>query len=610
MKKREIERIIENQTLLNILSPIGGIEYKKNYFRVGDYLGRVYAITKYPQKVRVGWLESIANIPNTVCSLNISPTEKDILMQNISKGIRQNEIQYDSIKDEILRQRTEREIKDARELIEKIDLNGETVVYVTIAIMVIAEDMEELKQRSKAVLTKLATMQMKGRLLTNLSKNSFKLMSPFSITDPVIKEIADRNMLESSWIGGLPFSSSGFNDGNKYYFARDTKGGIVILDPWKRGGDRTNSNFVIMGTAGVGKSTVAKHLILNEYMTNTKIILIDPEREEKEMVEKLGEKWIDIGSGRGGIINPLQIKAVPLDDDNEEEKGYKDEGNGMGAMALHFQTLRTFFKLLYPELNSIQVAYLEEVLEELYGKFNINWNTDITVIPNDKFPIMIDLYNLLGEKVNNEKDKEKQKIFATLKSLIRGISIGAEKGLFNGHTTVNDVAKIICFDTFNLQNASDRIKKAQYFNILTYCWEIMSKDKEEKTMLVCDEAYLLIDPEVPQSLIFLRNVAKRCRKYEGSLVIISHSIVDFLDSSVKMYGQAILDMATYKILMGTDGQNLEESVELFKLSEAQAEFLYKKKRGLGLFIIGSNRIFVRFDIFPIEFEYFGKGGGR
>ena len=138
----------------------------------------------------------------------------------------------------------------------------------------------------------------------------------------------------------------------------------------------------------------------------------------------------------------------------------------------------------------------------------------------------------------------------------------------------------------------------------------MSRDKEEKTMLICDEAYLLIDPQVPQTLIFLRNVAKRCRKYEGSLVIISHSIVDFLDESVKMYGQAILDMATYKILMGTDGKNLEESTVLFKLSETQQEFLYKKKRGLGLFIIGSNRIFVRFDIFNIEFEFFGKGGGR
>lgn len=606
MKKKEIEQILENKTLLNILSPIGGIEYKKNYIRVGDYYGRVYVIIKYPQRVRPGWLENIANIPNTVCCLNISPTEKDTLMSNISRGIRQNEAQLEGITDEILRQRTEREIEDAQDLIRKIDQNGETVVYVTIAIMVIAEDEEELKQRSKNVLTRLTSMQMKGRLLTNLSKNSMKLMSPFSITDPVIKSIADRNMLESTWIGGLPFSSSGFNDGIKYYFARDTKGGIVILDLWKRGGDRTNSNVVIMGTAGVGKSTVAKHLILNEYMTNTKVILIDPEREYKDMTEKLQEKWIDIGSGKGGIINPLQIKIVPVDDEEDIENTTR----GMGAMALHFQTLRTFFKLLYPELSSIEIANLEEVLEELYNKFNITWDTDIKGIANNKFPIMSDLYKLLEEKINKEQDKEKQKIYDKIKSLIRGITIGAEKNLFNGYTSVNDNARVVCFDTFNLQNASERIKKAQYFNILTYCWEIMSRDKEEKTMLVCDEAYLLIDPEVPQTMIFLRNVAKRCRKYEGSLVIISHSIVDFLNESVKMYGQAILDMATYKILMGTDGKNLEESIELFKLSESQAEFLYKKKRGLAIFIIGSNRIFVRFDIFNVEFEYFGKGGGR
>lgn len=608
MKNKEIERITPNYTLLNILSPIGGIEYKKDHFRVGDYYGRVYAITKYPQQVRTGWLESIANIPNTVCCLNISPTEKDTLLENISKGIRQNEIQLDSIKDEIIRQRTQREIDDAVDLITKIDVNGETVVYVTIAIMVIAEDKEELIQRSKSVQTKLTSMQMKGRQLTNLSRRALNLMKPFAITDKVVKSIADRNMLNSTWIGGLPFSSSGFNDGVKYYFARDTKGGIVILDPWTRGGDRTNSNFVIMGTAGVGKSTVAKHLILNEYMTNTRIILVDPEREYKSMTENLGEKWIDIGSGRGGIINPLQIKTVPLDDDDND--GYKDEGKGMGAMALHFQTLRTFFKLLYPELTSIQIAYLEEVLEELYAKFHITWDTDIAGIPNNKFPIMTDLYNLLEYKAENEIDEDKKTEFSTLKSLIRGISVGAEKGLFNGYTSVEDFSKVICFDTFTLQNASDRVKKAQYFNILTYCWEIMSRDKEEKTMLICDEAYLLIDPQVPQTLIFLRNVAKRCRKYEGSLVIISHSIVDFLDESVKMYGQAILDMATYKILMGTDGKNLEESTVLFKLSETQQEFLYKKKRGLGLFIIGSNRIFVRFDIFNIEFEFFGKGGGR
>ncbi len=63
----------------------------------------------------------------------------------------------------------------------------------------------------------------------------------------------------------------------------------------------------------------------------------------------------------------------------------------------------------------------------------------------------------------------------------------------------------------------------------------MSKNKDEKTFLVCDEAWIMIDKAVPQSLIFLRNIAKRCRKYNGGIAIISHSVVDFLDPSVKMY---------------------------------------------------------------------------
>ena len=61
--------------------------------------------------------------------------------------------------------------------------------------------------------------------LTNLSKNSFKMMSPSAVPDKVINKIASRNMLESSWIGGFPFSSSGFNDEVNYYFAKDIQTG-------------------------------------------------------------------------------------------------------------------------------------------------------------------------------------------------------------------------------------------------------------------------------------------------------------------------------------------------------------------------------------------------
>ncbi len=556
--------------------------------------------------VSTGWLSKITNIPNTVCSLNFSPTDNTLLIQNISKGVRQNEVSIDNIKDEILRQRVEREIEDGQELIKKIDQEGEVVGYMTILIMVISEDEEELMTRSKKIEGKLIGMQMKVRNLANLVESSYKSITPFNIVDDKIKQIANRNVPLSTFIGGLPFASNGFNDNAGYYFAKDTEGGIVVLDSWKRGGDRTNSNYVIMGTAGVGKSTVAKHLILNEYMNGTKIIQIDPEREYKDLTENLGGDWLNVGSGAGGIINPLQIKEVPLDDENED--GYIDEGKGLGAMALHFQTLRTFFLLLYPELTSVQIALLEETLEELYNEFDIHWNTDISIFRNIDFPIMNDLYELINKKVKDETSKKQD--YEILQSLIRTISIGADSALFNGYTSIKADSNCVCLDTHNLQNANERVKKAQYFNILTYCWELMSKDKQEKTMLICDEAYLLIDPQVPQSLVFLRNIAKRCRKYEGSLVIISHSIVDFLDESVKMYGQAILDMATYKVLMGTDGKNLEETKELFKLSEFQSDFLYSKKRGYAILIIGANRILVKVDIYPYEFSYFGKAGGR
>jgi len=481
---------------------------------------------------------------------------------------------------------------------------------MTILIMVIAEDEEELQRRCKKVEGSLMGMQMKIRNLANLVRNAFKSITPFNILDEQIRKIANRNVPLSTFVGGMPFASNGFNDNEGYYFARDTEGGIVVLDSWKRGGDRTNSNYVIMGTAGVGKSTCAKHLILNEYMIGTKIICIDPEREYKDLTENLEGDWLNVGSGAGGIINPLQIKDVPLDDENEDEKVFKDEGKGLGAMALHFQTLRTFFKLLFPDLTTIQIALLEETLEELYNNFGIFWNTDISKFRNIDFPIMNDLYELINKKRKNCKENTKIADYEILQSLIRTISIGADGALFNGYTSIETKTNMICLDTHNLQNASENVKKAQYFNILTYCWELMSKDKEEKTMLVCDEAYLLIDPQVPQSLVFLRNIAKRCRKYEGSLVVISHSITDFLDPSVKMYGQAILDMATYKVLMGTDGKNLEETKDLFKLSEYQSDFLYAKKRGYGIFIIGANRILIKFDIFPYEFSYFGKGGGR
>lgn len=611
MKKSEINKIQTNQNLLNIITPITGMEYKQNKMRIGDNFAKIYTVIKYPKNVKVGWLSKLSNIPNTISVQLFEPSDNTLLIENMSRGIRQSEMIYDSSKDALERKRALREIDDGQEILEKVEVKGETVGYMTNMVMVVAEDEETLNKRCKRVESIVCGMQLKMRSLAYCIKQAFQTVSPFHTGNDDVLNVARRNILMSDFIGGFPFGGGGLNDGKGFYLAKDTNGGIVILDTWKRGLDRTNSNYVVMGISGVGKSTAVKHILLNEYMRGTKILIIDPEREYKTLCQNVKGDWINVIGKNGQMINPLQIRPVPLDDEDEEIVGIKDEGNGLGAMALHIQSIRPFFKLLFPEITHSQLSILTSCLEDVYNKFNIFWDTDITNIPNNKFPIMKDLYDYISEKIDElEKKKVDLTDYKTVQGLLRDVAVGADSDIFNGYTTVKTDSRCVVLDTFNLQNSDERIKKAQYYNILTYCWEQIAKNRDEKILLACDESYLMIDTQVPQCLVYLRNIAKRCRKYNGGIIIISHSVVDFLDPSIKMYGQAILDMACYKILMGADGQNLEEMKVLYKLTEAEEDLIYARQMGVALFMAGTSRLSVKFDIFPYEFDYFvNKKGG-
>lgn len=394
------------------------MEYKQNKLRIGDNFAKIYTIIKYPKNVKVGWLSKLSNIPNTISAQIFEPSDNTLLIENMSKGIRQSEMIYDTAKDVLVRKRALREIDDGQEILDKVEVKGETVGYMTIMIMVVAEDEETLDKRCKRVESIICGMQLKVRNLAHLLKQSFQTIAPFHTIDSDIKRIARRNILMSDFIGGFPFGGGGLNDGKGFVFGKDNKGGIVVLDIWKRELDRVNSNFVIMGTSGVGKSTATKHLILNEYMKGTKIICIDPEREYKTMCQNLGGDWINTVGKNGQMINPLQIKPVPLDDEDEEVQGIKDEGNGLGAMALHIQNIRPFFNLLFPEIFHHQMTILIEYLEQLYNNFGIDWNTDITKLKNTDFPILKDLYDLVSKKV---KELENSNIDITDYKIVQGL---------------------------------------------------------------------------------------------------------------------------------------------------------------------------------------------
>ena len=49
-------------------------------------------------------------------------------------------------------------------------------------------------------------------------------------------------------------------------------------------------------------------------------------------------------------------------------------------------------------------------------------------------------------------------------------------------------------DIHSLVDSDETILRTQFFNILSWCWNEISRDRNEQVILVCDEAHLLIDP--------------------------------------------------------------------------------------------------------------------
>ncbi len=558
-----------NNALLNVVTPMG-LSFEKNRLSIGENIGKAYGIIRYPQKVDVEWLSKLTNIPGTLVSIGFKPVDNGALINAISRNVVQQRGLADGAKDPLSRQRAEKAADDGEKIIMQIDREGETVGLMSVEVMPVAGDEKEFKKACRRAEGTASVMKCKIRAIPNLQKEAFMHLSPTFPNHAKMESILQKVVPFSTFVGGFPFASSGFNDGEGYYFAKDRNGGLVIVDTWRRGGDRTNSNFCVMGNSGVGKSTAIKHILLSEYMKGTRVIVIDPESEYKDLCQNLNGDWINAAGGSKGRINPLQVRPSPRDD--EEEK-----------------------------------AVLKRCLVELYQKFHITWDTDIAGLEPQDFPIFSDLYALVLEKTKEEKENQ---VYADLAMLLYDIAEGADSFIWNGHTTVSGSSRFTVMDTHALQETGDNIKRTQYFNILTYNWEQMSHDREERVLLICDEAYLMIDQKVPQSLVYLRNVMKRARKYEAALGIISHSLVDFLHESIKQYGQALLDIPCYKILMGTDGKNLKETADLYDLTEAEQELLLARKRGHALFMAGAKRLHIQFDIPEYKFNYMGKGGGR
>lgn len=525
----------------------------------------------------MGWLAKLTEDVGAIFSINIEPIDNAQLIEHLDARIRDASSLSKIAKNESIKQVREAEVKEASEIIGRMINNNEVVSYLTIYICISAQNEQDLISKCKEVERVVQKLKLKIRPVTNfLLKSGFKAVAPFFTIQKDLTEYFKRNILTSSFTGGFLFNTNTFIDKEGYCFGINQNGGIIIFNIWKKDYDRTNSNMVIVGSSGSGKSLATKHIIYNE-LPRTKLLIIDPEAEYTYLAKNLKGKIIECGGSNSGYtLNPLQVRIN------------KDDEENLNALAIHFQFLHTFFEILFPSLTDIEFSMLDKVLEELYLKFNITTNTDISKIENTEFPLLEDLYYLLEDKNKEEYKPEYEKLL----SLIRPISIGQASSLWNGYTDITVDTGLTVFNTKNMQEFQIQYKRAQYYNIMSYAWEIISKNKDEFDCLIADECHVLVDPNIPQTLEYVRNISKRARKYNSSIIVITQSIEDFLNEKIKLYGQSLLANSTYKLFFKMDGQDLRDVVKVFSLSKKEEELIYNAKRGECLLSAGNRKIFV------------------
>lgn len=573
--------------MLDITLP-AALNFAAKHIEMGDQVFRTMAIVAYPPKVNAAFLSRLASIPGVTLSVHIEPTEAAALIRNINRAVGEYGGRLELGGNALTIQRLEQSLKDAQDLLRKLDQEQQQVFHVTALVFVTARDIPELNKRVRTLEGMLAASGIRIRLLMFRQEAGLRGIGPWMQLDNDIKDSFSRNMPAETVAAAYPFNVAGLNDGNGIILGRDKNNGLVMLDIWRREGDRTNSNMTILAKPGAGKSFAAKMLIMREFLMGSRIIVIDPEREYKDMCALLGGEWVCCG--RNGRINPLRVRSIPGEDDTVVETA---------SVSLHLRTLRTFFGLYLKDLNDLEKALLEDALIETYAVYAKEHG-------NNVYPTIKHLHKHLSDKAENEGSNS---VYSRLAVLLRRAADGADSELWAIDEPEGKGSDFTVLDIYDLKDAEESVRRAQYFNILSYAWSMVERDRSQKTILVVDEAWILADPHTPQAMAFLRDTSKRIRKYMGSLIVISQNVIDFLAPEIQRHGQAILDNPSYKLLLAQGEKDRQILTGLMNLSESEEEFLMTANRGEGLLVAGSQRIRVKIEAAPYEMQYL-TGGGR
>ena len=584
-----------------------GIDFgKPTEFMIGGKFSTIFTIVSYPKSIPPGYLSNLTNINGVKIAIKHIPIQFSVLQKMLNKEIADLKQRYQSEKDQTMQEVIRQDYESLEQFIQMLAATQARIFDFQMHLMITADNKEELELKKIQVRSYLDAMNMRAVALMFEQEKALKSILPIFPAQDIERRIG--TPIPSITIAAMyPFIFDSIKDpGEGTLLGVDFSGGVVLFNQFlyqiQKETNRNNANIILLGTSGSGKSTAAKLLLRTHLRNGLKVVCVDPEGELEEMANSLGGDFLDLGKGGDfGMINPLEIV---IDADEEEI----EQGLGYTVLTRTLQQLKAFMKYYNPSIEEDVLTMFSEVVQDTYKRYKIDYNTDFTKLKSEDFPTFDDVYaTIKGRLVSMTDATHERDVIERLELKVRPL-VSELRYYFTGHTTLDIQSDFIVFNIKELMNSDDNIKNALFFNILKYAWGLCL-NKEINTVMMVDEAHVLLSTHNELGAEFLAQIQRRSRKYNTGTIIITQQPTDFAAPNVITHGKAIFDNAAYYLIMGLRKQAVEDLSQLVDLNESEKESIKIYNQGDALFICGNRRMRIHVIVTQEELDSFGSGGG-
>ena len=584
-----------------------GLSFNPSDFFISDKYATILTVVSYPKYITPGYLSSLTNMPGIKVVVKHIPVPFQTMSKMLNRQVADLKEKYQHEKDQTMRERYRQDAESLEYFTSMLAGSQARIFDFQMHIMITADTKEELELKKVNVKNYLDAMELKAISLRFEQEKVLKSILPIFPSQDIEQRIG--TPIPSVTIAAMyPFIFDSIKDpGLSTLLGVDFSGGVILFNQFlykiRKENNRNNANMIILGTSGSGKSTAAKVMLRTHIRNGCQIVAIDPEDELREITQTYGGDTIDIGKGgEFGLINPLE---VVIDADQEEVK------NGLGYTVLTrtIQFLKAFLKYYAPSIEDDVLGMFSDVVQDTYKRFGIDFNTDFSQFTAKDFPTFSDVYaTIKGRLMSMTEQTRERDVMERLELRIRPFTKEL-RFYFDGHTTISRDSDFMVFNIKELMNTDSNIRDALFFNVLKYAWGLCL-DFNVDTVLMVDEAHVLLGANNELGAEFLAQVQRRARKYNTGTIIITQQPSDFVaNDKILVHGKAIFDNASYYLVMGLKKQAVEDLSLLIDLNDSEKESIKRYSQGEALFVCGNRRMRINVAVTKEELDSFGSGGG-